>query len=326
MQLPIYNTIKKELLLDEKGCHFIQNQRNITKNIFTKKEKRLVIVVGPCSVHNIEETLLYAEKLKKIISPLKNLFVIMRFYIEKSRSAFNWKGFLYDPFLDGSEDVITGIKFARKALIELTKLKIPAAMEFIDPFLSSYFTDLITWGFIGSRSCLCQFYRQIAASLPFPMGFKNTPDGCIDDAIKAAIFAQKPQSCITLNDDGRLNVTRAEGNPFAHVVLRGSYTKPNFAQAENINFPLLVDCSHGNSQKNANNQKQVFLNVLNATQKNPAIIGVMLESNLYHGNQKNKKNLLPGISITDSCISLDETEKLLNFADSLLYQWQYQHQ
>jgi 3-deoxy-7-phosphoheptulonate synthase len=323
MQLPSFESLKKELPL---STTFVEEQRQIVKNIFIKKDNRFVVIVGPCSIHNIDEALLYAEKLKKLSSTLQNLFIIMRFHIEKPRTAFNWKGFLYDPFLDGSEEIILGIKFARKALIKIAHLGLPTAMEILDPFLMPYFNDLISWGLIGSRSTMCQFYRQIAATLPFPIGFKNPPDGNIDAAIYAAMFARNKQKCVLLNDQAQLASSLAKGNPLSHIVLRGSYKEPNFSSATKINFPMLIDCSHGNSQNIPSNQKNVLLASINFQKQNKMIMGVMIESNINSGKQTITKTLLPGISITDSCIGFEETCDMLNVADSLLCQPLCQHQ
>ncbi len=324
--LPSPKDIKKTFMLSEKNKNFISKAREMAKNIFLKKEKRKVIILGPCSIHEESVAIDYAKKIKSLPEYLKDkFFFIMRFYCEKPRSSFGWKGFFYDPSLDGSNDLLSGIIKVRKLLLQITELEIPCATEFLDPILSRYIEDLITWGMIGARTSLSQLHWQLASSLAFPIGIKNPINGNIFSLLGAAISASNPHTFPSIQENGVLGIFTSTGNKFIHLVLRGSLTSPNYdpkyiesiltlMKDKNIFFPLLIDCSHDNSKKDEKNQIKVFNSILE--QDNDSIIGLMLESNLFRGKQSliNPYVLKYGISVTDSCLDWEMTKELLNLA------------
>lgn len=305
----------------------IHQFRQIVKNIICKIDSRLLVIVGPCSIHDTTAALEYAHLLRKAAAQFADhLFLVMRVYFEKPRTTTGWRGFILDPFLDGTGDIITGLKKARKLLLDLTELKVPAATEFLDPILSNYFSDLITWGGIGARTSQSQIHRELASSLPFPIGFKNSTDGNIQVAIDAVYTARHPHYFLSINSESCLQMIPTQGNPHTHVILRGSDTAPNYAPhhihavedqllQQGLLPYLMIDCSHGNSMKRYQHQAAV-INALTTQIINghSAIGGVMLESNLVSGKQplKNIERLQYGQSITDACLSWEETLPLLN--------------
>lgn len=330
MPLPTPNELLSKLPLDEELSQFIQSSRETAKNIFLQKEPKVVLFVGPCSIHSPEAALEYATYLKKLSSSLKNIYIIMRFFHEKARSVTGWKGFFYDPDLNGSPNVEKGLFETRSLMLKILSLKIPLATEFLSPFTVSYFQDLITWGFIGSRTSTSQTHREIASSLPFPAGIKNNGDGNLDIAINSVIAAQKPHCHLSLTFDGKVCLFNSKGNPFAHIALRGSEKKANYDKAsiqkllkkmeeKNFSGPILIDCAHGNSQKSKEGQITSFQSVIKQIAKNKHIIGAMLESFLEEGNQPiDPNNLIYGLSITDPCLGWQDTEKLILWADHYL--------
>lgn len=303
----------------------ISDHRQQARTLF-QKQNRFLLVVGPCSLHNPQEALTFADHLSNLSKKLTHTFLIMRAYFEKPRTSLGWKGLLYDPHLDGSDDIQSGLTITRELLAKLAE-KIPLACEFVDPYLAPYFEDLITWGFIGARTSASQIHRQLASSLSFPVGFKNSTGGNIQQAIDAVTFAQTPQTIPALSPHGHLTLKMTDGNPFTHIVLRGSNTSSNYhnlhhtkklLQASALPSKIFIDCSHGNSQKEHRKQKEVFLDLLAQT---PHLLGMMLESNLYSGNQplpENPSLLQPGISITDPCLGLEETVELILTLDQTL--------
>lgn len=311
---------------------FIENARNTAKNIYQGADDRLSFIIGPCSIHDEKEALTYAEELKRIFASQKLFYPIMRVYCEKPRTMLGWKGLLYDPYLDESYDFIEGIIRTRKLLLELTNREIPCATEFLDPLIVPYIDDLITWGFIGARTTASQPHRMFSSGLSFPMGFKNAVDGNINVAAEGAFVSTKPHFFPGVDEDGKISRLKSSGNPFSHVVLRGSNAFSNYDSASvkaafrllkkyHIKEKIIIDCAHGNSEKCPEKQKEVFKEVLlQILEGNSSIMGIMLESNIYNGSQEleNPQDLKYGISITDPCISLQETEELLAWTSHLI--------
>ncbi len=325
--LPSPEQIREELPLSSRGKTFIAQARRKGQHILEQKSRLLAGFIGPCSIHDPKSAIEYATRLQKLSSELEDSwFLIMRTFVEKPRTQLGWKGFLYDPHLDGSHDLAEGIRRCRKLFLHLSELKVPCACELLDPLIVDYFSDLITWGFIGARTSASPIHRQMASGVPFPVGFKNTIHGEIDTAVSAVLTSRAAHSHIGLNRQGRICSIETPGNPWTHIVLRGSDTQPNFdpksvaeatSQLKQNGLPssLVIDCAHGNSQKDPLRQKEVFLSAVDqASEPGSSIVGVMVESHLFAGHQllsASLKNLSYGISITDSCLSWEETETLL---------------
>lgn len=306
---------------------FILESREQIANILFGSDKRLLCIVGPCSIHDVEAGLEYAKRLKQLSESVKDrMLLVMRVYFEKPRTHMGWKGLILDPHLDESFDIFSGLTTARKFLLELMSMEVPTATELLDPITPQYIGDLISWSAIGSRTTQSQTHRQLASGLPMPLGFKNTTDGCIKTAVHAINEARNPQTFMGINEKGYASYIITKGNPNCHIVLRGSVKGPNYerefieeveSKLREYDLPetIMVDCSHDNSSKNYERQVEVFESVMQQIEEgNTSIKAVMIESNLLAGQQpfsKHNKNLLRGISITDSCISWETTEKLI---------------
>ncbi|MGR3911890.1 MAG: 3-deoxy-7-phosphoheptulonate synthase [Candidatus Rhabdochlamydia sp.] len=326
--------LKQKLPLTPLHQYTVSSQRQTVCHLLSQKDPRIALIFGPCSIHDIPSALDYAKKFKLLASRVKKECVcIMRVYIEKPRTTLGWKGFVYDPNLDGSNDLQKGIIEARELFITLTQMGIPIATEILSPLLFPFFSDLITWGFIGARTSASQTHREIASDLPFPVGFKNSPEGSISQAMHSVIATREPQSFPMIGEDGFITAVETAGNPFAHVVLRGSHLGPNYdaqtvasLQEELLRNHLpqgvMIDCSHDNSGKNVDRQKAVFFEVLeNYLQNSSSILGMMLESHLEEGAQRlveNPSNLQYGLSITDPCMSWKDTEQLVLYASECI--------
>jgi 3-deoxy-7-phosphoheptulonate synthase len=319
----------KELFpLETKQRLFIQKTRKKIQNILLGKEKRKLLIVGPCSIHDELSTLEYAKKLQKLSEKVKNFLLVLRFFIEKPRTSLGWTGYLTDPFLDGSGKIDQGLLLSRKLLMALAQENIPCAMEFLHPSFVPYFVDGITWGVIGSRTSSSQIHRQMASLLPFPVGFKNSQNEAIDTTLQSILAARAPHTLPTIDEEGRITSTQSLGNLFAHLVLRGNRKGPNYDErslskilnkSKQCSFPLkiLIDCSHENSSKILEKQKECFLHFV--SHPNPFVVGAMLESHLKPGNQKpSMKGISYGLSITDPCLGWEETQDLIRFADKTL--------
>ena len=316
--------IRKNYPLEPDAEKFIQKSRKEIRNALNGIDKRLVVIVGPCSIHDPEAGLEYAEKLAKLNDRISdNILIIMRVYFEKPRTTVGWKGLLNDPSLNGTHDIETGIQKCRKLLIDVAKLKLPAATEFLDPIFPQYSADLVSWTAIGARTTESQTHREMASGLSMPVGFKNATDGGLQVALDAIISAQHAHSFLGIDEAGRTSIIKTTGNEDVHIILRGG-TKPNYdpetiqttiqkISTNIIDRRVMVDCSHGNSNKDYRKQPIVFENVVNQyLQGNKQILGLMLESNLLEGNQKlSDEPLIRGKSITDGCVSWETTEELL---------------
>ena len=317
----------------EIGLGTIINARGCIKDILNKSLKKFMIVVGPCSIHDVDAAIEYATRLKKLSSILSdNCLIIMRVYFEKPRTVIGWKGLINDPDLDGSFKINKGIKLARKLLIDLAEMEIPCGHEFLDLVSPQYVSDLISWGAIGARTTESQSHRELASGLSCPVGFKNGTDGSLQIAIDAMNAARHSHSFLSVTKEGKSAIFNTAGNEDCHIIHRGGNGKSNYASEDVKNSAkilkdndmkpnIMIDASHANSNKDFKMQSKVVDDVKNqliSGEKN--IIGIMLESNLVEGNQKiaNREDLTYGQSITDSCIGWDETEQLILDLDDVL--------
>ena len=298
--------------------------------ILTQEDQRLLVVIGPCSIHDEKSALEYAARLSKLQKELAGkMEIVMRVYFEKPRTTVGWKGLINDPHLDGSQDIEAGLKIARKLLVEIVGMGLPAATEFLDPVVPQYIADLITWAAIGARTTESQTHREMASGLSMPVGLKNSTDGSLQVAIDAMGATRHPHSFLGMNEDGVTSIVRTSGNPHAHVVLRGGRAMTNYDAAsikaaeeklisEKLPAVLMVDCSHANSEKKFAKQEEVWRSVIEQrTGGTKSLIGLMVESHLSEGNQpipKTLKELRYGVSITDSCIGWEATERMLRWA------------
>ncbi|MBA2368758.1 MAG: 3-deoxy-7-phosphoheptulonate synthase [Candidatus Protochlamydia sp.] len=326
--LPTYQDLKNQPPLDPSIECFIHQNRQAIRAILNGSDPRLLLIAGPCSIHDTLSAKEFAYYLKSLSDSVQSRFLlVMRVYCEKPRTSTGWKGFLYDPLLDGSNDMLLGIKKTRELLCHLARMGIPAATEFLDPLTAFYYDDLISWGSIGARTSSSQTHRQFASGLQMPIGFKNGIAGNVSAAIEGVIAATQPHSYMGLNEHGRSVIIRTNGNPDAHIVLRGGEAQSNYDPSSisdamnSLSFArlpirLLVDCSHHNSEKKYENQPLVFQSVIKQIiEGNENIRGIMLESHLHAGNQalKTPGDLLYGISITDSCLDWNSTRHLIQW-------------
>lgn len=334
MSLPSPRTVKALYGSCPTMRDHIAKARSSLRSLLSGQDSRIAIISGPCSIHHIDSAIEYAHRLKQLAKKVeKTCWLAMRVYIEKPRSTSGWKGFLYDPHLDGSHDLQEGILQSRKLFLELAKMEVPIAMEFLDPLASGYVDDLVSWGFIGARTSASQIHRQLASSLEMPVGFKNSVDGNIEHAIFGALSAQSPHTFFSVDTDGMICETQSQGNPDTHIVLRGSDLRSNYDSSSirttstlqrklHLNSRILVDCSHGNSRKNHLKQPEIFQSVLEQIlEKDPSLLGMMLESHLEAGHQRLSEDVSSvrgSVSITDPCIGWESTEELVLSADELL--------
>jgi 3-deoxy-7-phosphoheptulonate synthase len=306
----------------------VAEARSTVRSILNGSDQRLLVVVGPCSIHDPEAALDYARRLVPLAHELSDrLFIVMRCYFEKPRTTIGWKGLINDPGLDDSCDLALGISLARRLLLEITALGLPTATEFLDPIIPQYTADLVTWAAIGARTTESQTHREMASGLSMPVGFKNGTDGSVQTAIDAMGSSRAPHSFLGIDQDGATGIVKTRGNPDTHLVLRGGRTGPNFSPPEvagacrvlesaHLRPVVMVDCSHANSGKNPNRQPAVWREILARHKSGErAIIGAMLESNIHAGAQKvTAQPLQYGISVTDGCIDWQTTESILREA------------
>jgi 3-deoxy-7-phosphoheptulonate synthase len=326
--------IKEELPMTERANATVVQGRATVQEILAQRDPRLLVVVGPCSIHDPKGALEYAERLASLNRELQSeLFIIMRTYFEKPRTTIGWKGLVNDPHMDGSCEIEEGLRIARKLLMEVNELGLPAATEFLDPIVPQYIAELISWAAIGARTTESQTHREMASGLSMPVGFKNSTDGSLQVAIDAMSAARSPHSFVGIDQDGYTSIVRTLGNPAGHVVLRGGRNRSNYDpqsigeacdQLSKHNLPnvLMVDCSHANSGKQHARQEEVWHSIIEQRAGgNRAIMGAMVESYLREGNQpvpKTPAEAHYGISITDACISWETTERMLRFGAASL--------
>ncbi len=302
--------------------------RQTIRNIFNGTDKRLLLVIGPCSVHDPKAAYEYALKLNEIRKQVADqIYVVMRVYFEKPRTTIGWKGLINDPHLDGTFEMNHGLRLARKLLLDISQLGMPSATELLDPIVPQYIDDLISWAAIGARTTESQTHRQMASGLSMPVGFKNSTDGSVQIAIDAMKAARSGHHFLGINEDGQTVVVQTRGNSDGHIILRGGSGKTNYqpedvAQAATLlekaglNRRLMVDCSHANSSKKHENQCVVWESLVQQrlSDHNTPLVGVMIESNLNEGRQDvgpDLSKLQYGVSITDACIGWKDTERLL---------------
>ena len=304
----------------------ICSARETISQILTGKDSRIICVVGPCSIHNFDEAYQYAEKLNRLRHKFSDkLFIVMRTYFEKPRTTIGWKGYINDPDLNDTFNINKGLTVSRQLLCKITQLGIPCGTEILDSITCQYLSDLLSWGSIGARTVESQIHRQIASGCSFPIGFKNSSNGSVTTAINAVISSNHPHCFRGISLLGQPSICKTMGNKNSHVILRGSYengsnydrkTVEQYIPAFNqLGTRIMIDCSHGNSDKNYKNQAKVIHSVSQQLTQYPnnIICGVMLESNIHSGKQALVPNKVPeyGISITDGCVDLVETEALL---------------
>lgn len=321
--------LKQKLPLNDALARQVAQQRQTIQNILNGQDSRLMIVTGPCSIHDETAVLEYAEKLQKLQQQLdQHIVFVMRAYIEKPRTTVGWKGFLYDPQLDGSNNMPLGLEKSRALYLKIIEMGLPIASEILSPMATAYFDDLLAWGAIGARTSESQIHREISSHMPFAVGFKNGTDGSIQIALDAIQSATQPHQFLGLGQNGLPCLVSSQGNPKAHLILRGSNTGPNYSLAEiekiklkSAHLPaLVIDCSHGNSAKNPLLQPDVLMTIV-AERPHTAVRGVMLESHLQDGAQKISSAMQYGQSITDGCLGWQKTERLfLQVADVLAAQ------
>ncbi len=303
--------------------------RETIRKILRGEDKRLLVVIGPCSVHDPKAAYDYAKKLADLRDKAADqLFIVMRVYFEKPRTTIGWKGLINDPHLDGTFDMNTGLRLARKLLLDITAMDMPCATEFLDPIVPQYIDDLVAWAAIGARTTESQTHRQMASGLSMPVGFKNSTDGSVQIAIDAMKAARSGHHFLGIDENGATCIVQTRGNTDGHIILRGGSGRPNY-DPENVaaaaamlaksglSDKLMVDCSHANSSKKHENQCVVWDNLIEqkkATLDGSPLVGVMIESNLHEGRQdvgSDLSDLKYGVSITDACIGWDDTERLL---------------
>jgi len=326
--------LKQELPLQGAAEATVQEGRETIFSILDRKDPRLFVVVGPCSIHDVDAALDYAARLKELAAKVKDtLYIVMRVYFEKPRTSIGWKGLINDPYLDDSFKIEEGLRIGRKLLLDIAELGLPASTEALDPISPQYMQDLIAWSAIGARTTESQTHREMSSGLSSPVGFKNGTDGGLMVAINAMQSVSSPHRFLGISGDGKVSVVTTKGNPYAHVVLRGGSNGPNYdtvhvAQCEaalekgGVSKNIMIDCSHANSGKDPDVQPLVLKDITHQIlEGNKSIIGVMLESHINHGNQSipaDLSELKYGVSVTDACMDWATTEAaILEMADKL---------
>ena len=328
------NALKEKLPLSDNARQTVISGRETIRNILDRKDHRLFVVIGPCSIHDTDAAMEYAARLKKLADEVSDtIYLVLRVYFEKPRTTVGWKGLINDPYMNDSFKVEDGLHIARKLLLDVAELGLPAATEALDPTTPQYLQDLIAWNAIGARTTESQTHREMSSGLSSPVGFKNGTDGSLDVAVNAMLSVKHPHRFLGIDPEGRVALTTTKGNQYGHVVLRGGGGKPNYdsvsvALAEQalekagVSTNIMVDCSHANSNKDPGLQPLVMEKIANQIlEGNESILGLMVESHLKFGNQKippNLDDLEYGVSITDGCIAWDTTEEAIrSMADKL---------
>jgi 3-deoxy-7-phosphoheptulonate synthase len=319
--------LKAKLPLTDKARAVVTEGRATVRNILDRKDHRIFVVIGPCSIHDVAAAKDYAQRLKKLADEVSDtIYIVMRVYFEKPRTTVGWKGLINDPYLNDSFKIQEGLHIGRQLLIDIAELGLPAATEALDPISPQYLHDLVSWSAIGARTTESQTHREMASGLSSPVGFKNGTDGGLTVAINALQSVSKPHRFLGIDKQGQAAIIHTRGNEYGHVVLRGGNGKPNYdsvsvalceqeLEKAKIIPNIMVDCSHANSNKNHELQTLVMENVANQiVEGNKSIIGLMVESNIGPGNQSIPEDLSQlkyGVSVTDACIDWESTEKAL---------------
>jgi 3-deoxy-7-phosphoheptulonate synthase len=328
------NELKARLPMTQASNRTVVESRQRVMDILDQKDPRLLVIVGPCSIHDVDGAMQYGAKLNALRKDVSDQFeIVMRVYFEKPRTTIGWKGLINDPRLDGSYDIDAGLKKARQLLLALTESGLPAATEFLDPIIPQYTADLIAWAAIGARTTESQTHREMASGLSMPVGFKNATDGSLQIAIDAMQSARTQHNFLGIDQDGYTSVIRTSGNPAGHIVLRGGRSRSNYdaesireaeAKLKQAGLPtvVMVDCSHANSAKQHARQEEVWQSLIQQRAGGTtALMGVMVESYLLEGNQpfpRPVNELVPGVSITDACLGWDTTEKMIRSGADVL--------
>jgi 3-deoxy-7-phosphoheptulonate synthase len=332
--MPSPEEIHARLPLSPTAAGLVMNGREVLRNILDRRDRRLFVVLGPCSIHDPIAGLDYARRLKALADEVsESLYLVMRVYFEKPRTTTGWKGYINDPDMDDSFRVDQGMQKAREFLLEIAEIGLPAGTEALDPISPQYLGDLIAWTAIGARTTESQTHREISSGLSTPVGFKNGTNGDVAIAINAILSASRPHSFLGINGQGRTSIVRTRGNRYGHLVLRGGDGRPNYdtvsvQMAEQallkagLPSNIVIDCSHANSYKKPELQPLVMADVVNQVRLgNQSLVGMMVESNLVAGNQaipENLSQLKYGCSVTDACVDWESTEKMIRDAARLL--------
>lgn len=332
-RLPSVLQLKSQLPLNPALTEQVAAHRRAVRAILNGDDSRLLVIVGPCSIHDPQSALEYARRLADLAAQVSDqMLLVMRAYVEKPRTTVGWKGLAYDPRLDGSDDMVGGLTLSRQLMREMLQLGLPIATEILQPMAAGYFDDLLSWVAIGARTTESQIHREMASGLPMPVGFKNGTDGGVAVASDAMRSAAHPHRHFGMDRQGHPAIIETLGNRDTHIVLRGGHGGPNYdsqsvarvrdsLEKHALSTRIVVDCSHANSAKDPLRQPQVFHEVLaQRLAGNTSLIGMMLESHLFEGCQPVSENLRYGVSITDGCLGWNGTERLLREAvDKLRY-------
>ncbi|MET3455807.1 3-deoxy-7-phosphoheptulonate synthase [Pseudomonas kilonensis] len=327
LRLPSSLQLKHQLPLNTALSHQVDAHRQAIRAILDGEDSRLLVIVGPCSIHDPKSALEYATNLARLAREVSDsMLLVMRAYVEKPRTTVGWKGLAYDPSLDGSDDMAAGLTLSRELMREMLQLGLPVATELLQPMAASYFDDLLSWVAIGARTTESQIHREMASGLGMPVGFKNGTDGGVGIACDAMRSAAHPHRHFGVDSQGHPAIIQTPGNPDTHLVLRGGHRGPNYdrqsvtqihSDLTRLKIParIMVDCSHANSGKDPLRQPQVFNDVLEQRlQGNRSLIGMMLESHLFEGCQPLGPSMRYGVSVTDGCLGWESTEQLLREA------------
>ena len=321
--------MKAAIAVSEAACQTVTAARETIGRILDKEDRRLLLVAGPCSIHDEKGALEYAERLHALQQHVESvIFMVMRVYFEKPRTTVGWKGFINDPGLDGTCDINQGLRQARHLLLTINEMGLPAGTEMVEMVTPQYVADLVSWGAIGARTTESQAHRELASGLSMPIGFKNSTDGNLQTAIHGMVAARTPQTFLGVDQEGYTCIVQTNGNPRCHIVLRGGkrphYDPISISEARlgliehKLPEAIMVDCSHANSWKKFQGQEMAWRSVVEQrVGGNETLAGLMLESNLFEGNQKfssDPSKLAYGVSITDECISWETTERLVLWA------------
>lgn len=321
--------LRKEYPVSIKSSETVFNSRNIIKDIIEGRDGRFLAITGPCSIHDENAALEYAERLSRLREKYEDrLYIVMRVYFEKPRTTIGWRGMIIDPDLNGSYNINKGLKAARRILSKITDMGLPTATEVLDPIIPQYIADLLSWAAVGARTTESQTHRNMVSGLSMPVGFKNGTDGSVEKAINAIETARSSHSFLGIDDNGKICILSTAGNEATNLILRGGIIGPNYyeetvEEAEEMFLnngmepSMVIDCSHANSGKKHEKQLRVLRSVLEQQRRHPSIKGVMIESNLIEGNQKFSSDITKltyGLSVTDECVGWEMTEKMMKYA------------
>ena len=324
---------REDVAISDFSGKVVAESREIISKIIDGQDKRILLITGPCSIHDVDAGLEYASRLTELSKEVKNFYIVMRVYFEKPRTTVGWKGLINDPDLDNTFKLDKGYRKARAFLEGVTSMGMPTATEFLDPFTPQYLADFVSWGAIGARTTESQTHRQMASGLSMPIGFKNGTGGSIQIAVDAMTAARDKHAFLGINEQGQSCIIHTSGNKYSHLILRGSTQGTNFdeksvsdalslVESQGMNPTVVVDCSHANCGKDHKKMNIAFKELIRQRSRNinPGIVGIMLESHINEGNQKlsDPDDLAYGVSITDPCINWEETVDLVKEADQEL--------